>query len=591
MADVNEVALYGLTDADDRFVMYTGSTAANINNKIITGDVRHNDADFAAMVSTGTVDTLLGKATFNADGTITFTLAADAATRMGAGTGPVKDFVTYEYQDSNNQIHQKVLEVVVVRDPAGKWDSPNDIDGETQQMYLNINSGSNASLTQGLTQGDDTLRGSSQLANAKVDFGDGNDVLQLTNASHGTLSNSVVDMGDGNNLVEISAGAAVSNGTWYSTVMYQSTLVTGGGNDTLSLTGGAGYYMFWGSRLETGAGDDSVSLVSVYTGAYEAVVIGYDKAAYIDLGTGNDTLFINAKSATYGAVRSYNQNVTINTGIGDDSIIIQSPTLAIGNDYKDTSLLLSSGDGNDTMTLMGGIQGLNFAARAKTVVDLGADDDVLTLTSTGATSAITNATVLGGAGNDAMRITSAAALSGAVVNGDDGNDFIHISTGAAMVNTAINGGAGTDFVRLESTVLQGTVMGAGSTLTGGTDAAGDLIDRPAGDDVSHAIGDVLSLNRNLSIDSHGTALSASGTGTFNFGGINATNATQFEALHLDYTGGTGRDMIDIDSVLAGITAKGLDCAMKSLVFTGDSADRYTLPAGWTQVGTGISLAG
>ncbi|WP_027188755.1 beta strand repeat-containing protein, partial [Desulfovibrio cuneatus] len=463
-----------IVQADDRFVMYTGSTAANINGKVIKGDVKHNDADFARMVSAGSVATLYGTATINADGTITYVLAANAATLMGTGTTRVLDYITYEYEDSHGITHQKTVEVVVVRDAAGKWTSPDDIDGETHQTYVAFTGAdqSASSDTDGVgpIAGNDTVRIDYNLTNSSVNLKSGNDDLTLK----GTLTSS--------------AAASISK--------------------------------------------------------------------------------------------------------------------------------IDAGDGNDLLTIIGNIKGYAAANKANTVVDLGAGDDALNITSSGTTAAVQFATLLGGAGNDSIRITSAGAMTGSTISGgadndtieytgslaaasttvnsitgDAGNDSIRINTGVAMAYTSIDGGTGTDIVRLESSVLKLAAVGAGTTLNGGTDAAGDLIDRPAGDGTAHQIGDMLSLDRNLSVDSNGTAAISGGTGTFAFGGITSTNTTQFEALHLDYTGGTSMDLIDIANVLRDFDTKNFEGVMKSLVFTGDKADMFALPAGFTKVSENIQLNG
>ncbi|WP_156908110.1 Ig-like domain-containing protein, partial [Desulfovibrio cuneatus] len=501
---------------DDRFVMYTGSTTTNINGKVITGDVKHNDADFVRMVSAGSVATLYGTATFNADGTLTYVLAANAATLMGAGTTTVKDYITYEYEDSLGVTHQKTVEVVVVRDAAGKWDSPDDVDGETHQTYVDINSGSNASVTQGAGTGNDTMRSDFCLQNANVEFGDGDDVLQM-NQYGIQLYSSHIDMGEGNNLLELKNS---------SIGMYYSTLLSGVGNDTVKISMDAlNGYTLLSSIIDTGSGDDSVYLFNK-SGSVVYANLPNDVAG-IYLGAGNDFLHVETECDTRAAMVSAQTDLTVDAGEGDDFITINSPYQAIYNSYSVKKISLLAGEGNDTVNITGRVFGNGAVNKANTLVDLGAGNDQLTLTTSAGNAAVTNATVLGGAGNDSMRI----------------------STGAVMTDAAIDGGEGTDILRLESSVLNLAAVGTGTTLKGGTDAAGDLIDRPAGDGTTHQIGDMLSLDRNLSVDSNGTATGSTGTGTFAFGGITSANTTGFEALHLDYTGGTGKDLVDIESVL------------------------------------------
>uniref|UniRef100_UPI00054E3321 Ig-like domain-containing protein n=1 Tax=Desulfovibrio cuneatus TaxID=159728 RepID=UPI00054E3321 len=292
---------------NDRFVMYTGSTAANINGKVITGDVKHNDADFARMLNVGgTVTGLYGTATINADGTITYVLAANAATLMGAGTTAVKDYITYEYEDSHGVTHTKTVEVVVVRDPQGKWDSPDDVDGETQQTYV-------------------AFTGADQSASSDTD-------------GLGPIA----------------------------------------GNDTVRID-----YNLTNSSVNLKSGDDNLTMK----------------------GT-----------------------------------LISSAAASISK--------IDAGDGNDLLTIIGNIKGASAAYKANTVVDMGAGDDALNITSSGTTAAVQFATLLGGAGNDSIRI----------------------STGAAMTDATIDGGTGTDIVRLESSILKLAAVGAGTTLNGGTDA-------------------------------------------------------------------------------------------------------------------------
>ncbi|WP_051258109.1 Ig-like domain-containing protein, partial [Desulfovibrio cuneatus] len=782
-----------IVQADDRFVMYTGSTATNINSKVIIGEVKHNDAAFSHMLNVGTTVTgMYGTATINADGTLTYTLAANAATLMGTGTTAVKDYITYEYEDAQGQTHTKTVEVVVVRDPQGKWDSPDDVDGETHETYIPLTPGAAAATgasptTEGTSSGNDTMRINYTMTNAVVDLGAGDDILTATitgtsgaagaaGAKGGTggtggagvaaygMSSSRVETGAGNDTITFNviggnggyggnspnitpnagaggAGGLAGNGALayglYNTVINadnghnQITInVQGGrgglggsggagnqvGGSTTAATGGAGGkggtgadgYGLWGSAISSGAGSDIVN-ISALSGAggaggeggkgYSSGVGGVGGAgnnagnAYglytssVDVGDGDDLITITALGGAGGAggaggeggdgiqgnsgnsggkggrgavggagATAYGVSSGIVTGgEGNDIIIISGIGGAggaggkggkggigvrnlntgihvLGGDggaaaaggaggvgYGLASGTVDGGNGNDVITItgiggLGGVGGLGgqggiipwvsgqgargangangtdgigyavYSAGTKSLVDGGSGNDTITLF--GSTYSLYASgsginEILGGSGWDSITLTgsittatSAAAknivdagddndvisISGSInayantanaiqILGGSGNDTIRINTDASITGTTIDGGTGTDIVRLESSVLNLAAVGAGVTLNGGTDAAGDLIDRPAGDGTTHQIGDMLSLDRNLSVDSNGTAAISGGTGTFNFGGITTANTTGFEALHLDYTGGTGKDLVDIESVL------------------------------------------
>ena len=159
----SNIAIRPIGGYQDRFVMYTGSNEADIDGKIITGNVTLNDAggNTNTLVSVG--NGMYGTATINpATGEVTYTLLPDAAARMsGTSNALVVDHVAYTARDANGVEYTKTIEIVIDRNAGGSslFISPNNVNGETHQNYIS-------------TQGD------GYSGTTEIQGSDGNDVFK-----------------------------------------------------------------------------------------------------------------------------------------------------------------------------------------------------------------------------------------------------------------------------------------------------------------------------------------------------------------------------------------------------------------------------
>ena len=280
------------------------------------------------------------------------------------------------------------------------------------------------------------------LANGRIDGGDGFDRVYFSGSTEGVTANASVlnlEWIAGSNQADVLSAGSVSRGI---------QLLALGGDD--SITGGA-----FNDFVRAGLGADTVD-----GGAGNDFLSGEDGNDTLDGGMGNDRLFGGADNDTLlgGAGRDL-----LNGGAGDDTLE--------GHDDADTLLGLAGNDlifgdgGNDRLnggsgadTLFGGL-GRDLLSGGTGNDILYGDEDADTLVGQEGADEL-----LGGAGNDRLN----GGADNDLLEGGEGNDMLQGGTGGDR----LLGGSGNDLV----------VGGDGDdTLDGGTGS--DRVNGGAGDDV------------------------------------------------------------------------------------------------------------
>ncbi len=183
-------------------------------------------------------------------------------------------------------------------------------DGDDQVLITNS---ANANIDLG--DGNNVLDIGSD-ANKKITSGDGDDVIRIGNSS-----NAKIEMGDGDNTLEIGNDA-------------NKKITSGDGNDSIKIGGSLN------DKVELGEGDDLLHIAGDSNGNIDMdegddkVKIEGNSNKTIDLGDGNDFLEIDG-----------DVNGKINSGDGDDYIII----------HGDVNSSINLGDGNDHIIIDGKI--------------------------------------------------------------------------------------------------------------------------------------------------------------------------------------------------------------------------------------------
>ena len=273
-------------------------------------------------------------------------------------------------------------------------------------------------------------------SNAVFAGGSGNDTIFFTAAGGAsTLASMAIRAGNGSDVIAMEG--AVTN----------STLIGGGGNDSISLSGGT----FTDSTINGNLGSDLISAVGgVYTRAFVAA------------GGFNDT--INMSSQFVSA--------TINGGGGADLLQLVgattiSGTLIQGDDpgdalYFANDTIQIGGVGLGTTTVLGGGGADVFQVSATLTTGnsfqggTGADSIVLSSTS------VVSAGLFIGMGNGNDTISVSALTNGfGTIQGGGGVDIVTVS-GGAVNGGLIYGGEGADQIGL-GTVSQGT-WGTGAAV-------------------------------------------------------------------------------------------------------------------------------
>ncbi|MEP3888887.1 MAG: calcium-binding protein [Hellea sp.] len=326
-----------------------------------------------------------------------------------------------------------------------------------------------------------------------VDAGSGNDTVifqsgaNLLGSYDGGSGTDTFDAGAGwSNLVTINLTTGFVNfvGDFASLANFENVIVGGDGN----IVGDSG------NNVLTGLGGDNT-------------IAGMAGADTMDGGAGIDTLDYSASNA------GVNIDLNANTASGGHAAgdVISNFENVDGSDFDDVLVasilgsIINGGEGNDTMSVTGGLNG--------SILQAGGGDDIL---------------------------WSAVTMNSSLLNGDGGNDEIHLFTDSGLGGTGDtgNGGSGNDIIYLESEVFNQTANGEGDTdtltlqnLSGGYTVnltAGTVDDGDASDNATFS-------SIEIHVGSTGDDIYNGGTGNdtiFGYTGADTLN------------GGAGNDVLD-----------------------------------------------
>ncbi len=288
-----------------------------------------------------------------------------------------------------------------------------------------------------------------------------------------------IDMGEGNNVVNLTA-IAEYGGT--ARAMFISMVTAGAGDDTFLLTAKAsgfatGLEALGGLHsLDAGNGNNLIG-ITAQSQTGNARSLQYCR---VFSGTGNDTIFMDAKALGSGAASCRG---TINVGDGANVIGISSTSQ--GGEVDAGGSIFCGAD-NDLVGLKAATLGTgNASGLGGGTVNMGAGNNELTIEASaenGSVTAINSGKALAGAGNDTVVLDGRASGTGAVTAlgsgsievGDGTNKMLlnavsEAGTARAMGTGTIVCGDGRDLVVLNSSTANGdtaVTLGGGSITLG-----------------------------------------------------------------------------------------------------------------------------
>jgi hypothetical protein len=228
----------------------------------------------------------------------------------------------------------------------------------------------------------------------------------------------------------------------------------GDGNDTINLVGDAVYSAV---NINANKGDDSVSLLSTVESLSNTVIglgAGVDtfsgefatiSTATIAGGKGNDTLIISATTFDNVVIGGDRANASNTDGDGADSIYIEGGTVF-------TASTIFGGAGNDTVTF-------SAAAATASLVSLNTGKDIFSAEADGL---IVDSTIAMGNQGDEFHFVDSGAILSSRINlgkGLDTTDFGGTDIGSGdFANTTLYGGAGADYLFGSATLSAGDTV-------------------------------------------------------------------------------------------------------------------------------------
>jgi RTX calcium-binding nonapeptide repeat (4 copies) len=451
--------------------------------------------------------------------------------------------------------------------------------------------------------GNDTITIAVDVSNATVDGGSGNDRVDATLMSAGSIS---VVAGSGDDTVLLGGGNDTVNAAT-ETVAANDSFSGGAGTDvlrydalsnglTFSITGASVGGGFGGTVTgTTGVGTDSFSGFERVVGSkgndtFEvAAALG---AVSIDGAQGNDVLSYASHTAGLTVtVTASSSGSVIKSALGSfatDSFLGIESIVAGGGDDRitvaasvSTGLYVEDGLGSDTISMGGG----NDTVHATLETTFGNDSylggggaDLLSYAAqtAGLTFSITGGTPAGGWGGTVSAPNGMDVFSGfESIRGGMGNDHMVVSAGSG-VNLWLADGAGNDTINATA-VLSGSIvvsagegvdevrLGAGNdTIAAQSGAENDLFDAGAGSDLLSYANQTDAMAANITgINSQGGAdglvLNLNGTATDSFfgfehirGGLgNDTFNVGANVNQVTLEGGAGNDVINATAMTAG----------------------------------------
>jgi len=259
-----------------------------------------------------------------------------------------------------------------------------------------------------------------------------------------------------------------------------ATLVGGGLNDVISLTGGFTTGLVYGDALGvttsgTGTGGQADGADKIVAGNLGTATIygaggndtistsGLGASTLIDGGADSDSIkiigTIGADSSLIGglgadkisALSSITGDVLIDGGAGSDAITVSAIATST----------ISAGAGLDTITIKGAAQTIKL--------DAGAEADLITFTA----GTLIGGTITAGEGADTIKVN---VNNTAKIDGGAGNDFIRLLDSAPAALAAlstIDGGAGSDTISVAS--FTGAAVSSANFSLNAIYGAGDVI--------------------------------------------------------------------------------------------------------------------
>lgn len=339
-----------------------------------------------------------------------------------------------------------------------------------------------------------------------------------------------------------------------------ATINGGEGKDTLSLNGGTQSL----STIQAGAGHDVVlaSAASMTNGligggkGFDSIVVGTQTTLTVSGGAGNDTITLATGANGFGGGIIYGDGLGVTAeGANAGNDLIGSTAAAFGTAGATT---IYGAGGNDTISFLSGTTATTF------IVDGGVGNDVLG--GTAASLGFSASSLIGGAGADTISLLNAATAGSSVILGGDGADSISLVTGNALNSTSINGGAGHDTIRMITNLAaQAGLLTAMTTINGGS-----------GDDV--IIFDTVSAGIRV-----GTAVMSNITGlgsmyqgmvTYDAGDKVVLNNTALSTTGANWAGAGGQIMIISTVTALGTTGSFSNNSQASVAVYADTTNTY-----------------
>ncbi|MBI3268037.1 MAG: autotransporter domain-containing protein [Planctomycetes bacterium] len=389
-----------------------------------------------------------------------------------------------------------------------------------------------------------------------VTFGDGDDTVLVdttgnTAPAGPSRAELVADDAAGGGTLALGGGTnqvTVIAGAGFAQALAVGQLTGGAGNDSLTVrtTGAGSATLGANGDVDLGAGNNAI--LSESTGA-----AANDQASFLagglTTGDGNDSITVRALSTGGNGNATFSSTGTVELGGGNDTITVTTAANAGG-----TALFLADGQdlnlgpGNDAFVLTAGA---TDASTTALTIDCADGTDQVTITAPGAGTALFDVTnVFLGSGDDTLtasgRVTVAAL--GTSVSLGDGNDTFNFSTSQAVA-LSVDGGLGDDNI---------TVTGGAGVFNVDTLASGE------GNDTITATAGAGGLDINfLNLDDTGATtttkvvtLSAPGAGALTVNAYSALSAQGIDdtvtasgnvRFNTDLTMGGGTSVLTIDS--------------------------------------------
>ena len=381
-------------------------TSSSTNNTIASGD----GTDRITVVGTGNQSITGG----NGGDTISVGTAATSAASVNLSTGSGADTITV-YATNNTISSGGGDDVIAVTASATGIES---ISGTAGNKSINLSSGASATITTGTgtNSGNDTI--SSTAATNTITSGDGTDTItvlgtgdQTITSGNGTKTISVGSSSVVAGNASITSGSASDTITVYAT---NNTISSGGGDDVIAVTASA-------TGIESISGTAGNKSINLSSGASATITTG------TGTNSGNDTISSTAATNTITSGDGTDTitvlgtgDQTITSGNGTKTISVGSSSVVAGN------VSITSGSGADTITVYA----------TNNTISSGDGNDVITLTGSGANS------ITGGSGDKLIDVSDTTGIVNIITG--SGSDTVAVGTGNETIDA---GGSSSDTIK------------------------------------------------------------------------------------------------------------------------------------------------